>query len=85
VLGHHGTSSSRQRSRNRCQPLGGDPFSHREWVAPRSIVGFLGRTLLLTLTEERQLVEVDGLVAGAAAAGPAAQDGLQEQHRLRQR
>jgi hypothetical protein len=43
------------------------------------------RTLLLTLTEERQLVEVDGLVAGAAAAGPAAQDGLQEQHRLRQR
>jgi hypothetical protein len=41
--------------------------------------------LLLTLTEERQLVEVDGLVAGAAAAGPAAQDGLQEQHRLRQR
>ena len=28
--------------------------------------------------------EVDGLVAGAAAAGPAAQDGLQEQHRLRE-
>jgi hypothetical protein len=41
--------------------------------------------LLLTLTEERELVEGDGLVAGAAAAGPAAQDGLQEQYRLRQR
>jgi hypothetical protein len=35
--------------------------------------------------EERELVEVDGLVAGAAAADPAAQDGLEEQHRLRQR
>jgi hypothetical protein len=37
------------------------------------------------MMEERELVEVDGLLAGAAAAGPAAQDGLQEQHRLRQR
>jgi hypothetical protein len=41
--------------------------------------------LSLLLVEERELVEIDGLVAGAAAAGPAAQDGLQEQHRLRQR
>jgi len=35
--------------------------------------------------EERELVEVDVLIAGSAAAGPAAQDGLQEQHRLRER
>jgi hypothetical protein len=35
--------------------------------------------------KEAQLLEVDGVTAGAAAAGPAAQDGLQEQHRLRQR
>ena len=43
------------------------------------------RTLLLTLVEEQELVEVDGLSAGAAAAGPAAQDGLQQQHGLRER
>jgi hypothetical protein len=41
--------------------------------------------LLLALMEERELVEVDGLATGSAAAGPAAQHGLQEQHRLRQR
>jgi hypothetical protein len=41
--------------------------------------------LLLTLIEEHELVEVDGLGAGAAVAGPTAQDGLQEHHRLRQR
>jgi hypothetical protein len=41
--------------------------------------------LLLTLMKERELVELDGLVAGAAAAGPATQDGLQEQHGLGQR
>jgi uncharacterized 2Fe-2S/4Fe-4S cluster protein (DUF4445 family) len=34
--------------------------------------------------EEWELVEVDRLVAGSAAAGPAAQDGLEEQHGLRQ-
>jgi hypothetical protein len=43
------------------------------------------RTLLLTSIEEDELVEVDGLGAGSAAAGPTAQDGLQEQHRLWQR
>jgi len=43
------------------------------------------RTLLLASREELELLEVDGLVAGAAAAGPTAQHGLQEQHRLRQR
>jgi CheY-like chemotaxis protein len=43
------------------------------------------RTLLLPLVEERELAEVDGLLAGAAPVGPTAQDGLQEQHRLRQR
>jgi hypothetical protein len=32
--------------------------------------------LLLAPMEERELVEVDWLLAGAAAAGPAAQDGL---------
>jgi hypothetical protein len=32
--------------------------------------------LLLTSMEERELVEVDVLIAGSAAAGPAAQDGL---------
>ncbi len=42
------------------------------------------RTLLLTSVEEGELVEVDGLVTGSAAAGPAAQDGLEEQHRLRE-
>jgi hypothetical protein len=41
--------------------------------------------LLLPLMEERELVEIDRLVAAAAATGPAAQDGLQQQHRLRQR
>ena len=45
----------------------------------------LSRTLLLTLMKERQLLEIDWLSAGAAAAGPAAQNGLEEQHRLRQR
>jgi hypothetical protein len=40
--------------------------------------------LLLTSVEEFELVEIDGLVTGAAAAGPAAQDGLQKQHRLRE-
>jgi hypothetical protein len=35
--------------------------------------------------QEAQLLEIDGVTAGSAAAGPAAQDGLQEQHRLRQR
>jgi hypothetical protein len=43
------------------------------------------RTLSLPAVEEGELVEVDVLVAVAAAAGPAAQDGLQKQHRLRQR
>src|SRR5262249_735519 len=42
------------------------------------------RTLLLTPAEEDELAEVDGLVAGSAVAGPTAQDGLQEQHRLGQ-
>jgi hypothetical protein len=32
--------------------------------------------LLLTLVQERELVEVNVLFAGSAAAGPAAQDGL---------
>jgi len=35
--------------------------------------------------EECELVEVDGLLAGSAAAGPTAQDGLQQQHGLRER
>ena len=38
--------------------------------------------LLLTVGEEDELVEVDGLVAGSAAAVPTPQDGLEEQHRL---
>jgi hypothetical protein len=49
------------------------------------LIRVLSRTLLLTLMKEAQLFEIDGAVAGATAAGPAAQDGLQEQHRLRQR
>jgi hypothetical protein len=40
--------------------------------------------LLLTAVEEGELVEVDFLFAGAAAAGPTAQDGLEEQHGLRE-
>jgi hypothetical protein len=40
------------------------------------------RTLLLTSDREFELFEVDVLVAGSATAGPAAQDGLEEQHRL---
>jgi hypothetical protein len=43
------------------------------------------RTLLLTPVWERELREVDGLLAGSASSGPAAQDGLEEQHRLRER
>ena len=35
--------------------------------------------------KQHELVQIDGLVAGAAAAGPTVQHGLQEQHRLRQR
>ena len=43
------------------------------------------RTLLLPSGKEQELVELDRLMTGAAAAGPTAQDGLQEEHRLRQR
>ncbi len=50
-------------------------------TAPRPT---LNRTLLLAAWDEEELVEVDGLLAGSAAAGPAAEDGLEEQHRLRQ-
>lgn len=39
-------------------------------------------SLLFASGEEFELVEVDGLVAGSATAGPASQDGLHEQHRL---
>jgi hypothetical protein len=35
--------------------------------------------------EQLEPAEIDGLVAGSAAAGPTEQDGLQEQHGLRQR
>jgi hypothetical protein len=40
------------------------------------------RTLLFTPDGEFELFEVDWLVAGSAAAGPASEDGLHEQHRL---
>jgi hypothetical protein len=40
--------------------------------------------LLLAFTEQLEVFEVDGLVTGSAAAGPAAEDGLEEQHRLRE-
>jgi hypothetical protein len=39
---------------------------------------------LLPSVEEGELVKVDGLVAGSAAAVPTAHDGLQEQHGLRE-
>jgi hypothetical protein len=45
-------------------------------AGPFISIRLLSRTLSLSLMEERELVELDGLVAGAAAAGPAAQDGL---------
>ena len=45
---------------------------------------FPNRTLLLTSVDEVELFEVDGLVACAAAVGPVAQDGLEEQHGLRE-
>ena len=45
---------------------------------------FPSRTLLLTSVDEVGLFEVDGLVACAAAVGPVAQDGLEEQHGLRE-
>lgn len=35
--------------------------------------------------KQYQLLEVDGLITGSAAAVPTPQKGLQEQHRLRQR
>jgi hypothetical protein len=44
----------------------------------------LSRTLLLPSGEQDELVEVDGLVAGAAVAVPTAQEGLQQQYRLRE-
>jgi len=56
-------------------PLSGPTVSHQA----------SSRTLLLAAVDERELFEIDGLVAGSAAAGPAAEDGLQEQHRLGQR
>ena len=64
--------------RPRTQP--GDDLQppERERLSGRST----SRTLLLTAGEERELIEVDGLVAGAAMAGPASEDGLEEQHRL---
>ena len=40
--------------------------------------------MLLPAGEEDELVEVDGLMAGAAVAVPTAQEGLQEQHCLRE-
>jgi hypothetical protein len=55
------------------------------WPELERFISPLSRTLLLTSVEEHELVEVDGLSAGAAATGPAAQDGLQQQHRLWQR
>jgi len=50
--------------------------ARRRFDALRAARPATSRTLLLALMEERELVEVDGLVAGAAATGPAAQDGL---------
>jgi hypothetical protein len=41
--------------------------------------------LLLPSREEKQLVKVDWLLAGSAAAVPALEDGLQQQHRLGER
>jgi hypothetical protein len=38
--------------------------------------------LLLPLGEEDELIEVDGLVAGSAAAVPTLEDGLKELDRL---
>ena len=46
------------------------PANHRLSHQPSS------SALLLASMEERELVEVDGLVAGSAAAGPTTQHGL---------
>jgi hypothetical protein len=51
-------------------PVAAQGAMTREWTSPSS------SALLLTAMKELELVEVDGLSAGAAAAGPAAQDGL---------
>jgi len=41
-------------------------------------------SLALRRSPQWQVGEVDGLLAGGAAAGPALKDGLQQQHRLGQ-
>ncbi len=41
-------------------------------------------TLLFPPVKQHQLVEIDRLIAGSAAAGPPTHDGFEEQHRLRQ-
>ena len=80
-----GLGSARPLARRRDRARAGAPTHNRHPSRRRGQPGEPSRTLLLTLMKERQLLEIDWLSAGAAAAGPAAQNGLEEQHRLRQR
>ena len=53
-------------------------------IRPPLIIALLG-SLVLPMAVEWELVEVDGLVAGVAAAGPAVEEGLQEPDGLGER
>src|SRR5450432_1443749 len=50
--------------------------------APNSAL--VGGVLAFGWSAQREIVEIDWLLAGGAAAGPALPDGLQQQHRLRE-
>src|SRR5438046_1398734 len=58
------------------------PAERRFQNSVRANGGLPSRTLLLTAGEEGELVEVDWLMVGVAAAGLIPKDGLQERHRL---
>ena len=67
------------------RPAGGRPARRRDRARRPARGGArAARALSLSSGEEGELVEVDRLVAGAAVAVPTAQEGLQEQHRLRE-
>src|SRR2546426_12218970 len=74
----------RGRSSERPSSLRASPYATHSGTDPISHQAS-SRTLLLPVSEERKLVEVDGLAAGAAAAVPTAQQWLQECNGLRQR
>ena len=70
-------------------PCPHSPFSagFRTLAAPASAVSssaLLGSSLSLCVAVKRQPVEIDWLLAGLAAAGPALEQGLEQEDRLRE-